>query len=292
MSNLPEGRIRAAIGSGAKEVAFDAVPFTLVVWAIIFLVPWAHMFGSSGTPPLGISAFEKLANFGDAPFPWMSILVTLLLVGLCFAMMEGAKADQEDPAGHQLFDPLKEAGLDPIEVTAQFEASVSSGAFFDGDSLVATPQWLFDAKGLTLLPVKDIAWAYLKKSTGTDDVLIAGFQLAGVINSRQARSAPRDTYPDTLVLHAHSRTFAVDLKCGPELAQTLLEYLLQFNADIIMGWDKALKTLWKDDRTTFVERARVVQSGAPNGPAAARNGDLTLSDVVEQGEDLLDTLGD
>lgn len=292
MAELPNGRIKTAITGGMEETRKWTYPVVFGLWAIIFLLPWAAWFGSEGAPPLALGAVQKLMAIGQAPFPWLSILITLIMAGLAYAMVQGASDNLDDPAGHPAFAPLIEAGTDHFEAVRQFEDAIASGAYQESGGVTATPSWLFinrPGTDMALIPVSAISWMYFRRPVA-DAVVNKAFKEAGIINSRQASLVEAFADPEILVIHTSDRSPAVEFEYAPGQAQELLAYLLASNPKIIVGWSKELKAFWSRDRLAFADNALAHQALKTEASPRESAHEFKIADLVEQAASMLERM--
>ena len=267
MTHLAQGIFTNALKATGNHSLTRDIPLLLGFWALIMFVPWEAIGEGNGAMPWGIKTYDKLMQLGEAPFPWVAVLLTLAFAyAIFFTLREGLK-DNGRPEQSHAFKRLKDFG-DPYEIVAQFEAEASRSAnskhlSWDRPLAVGTLNWLLiQSRGqILLLPVDRIIWAY-DKADATDGVIGFVFGQAGVMSKRQQRLA-KDMAERVIHFWVEGVEDPVTISIPPhELkANELVDYLLMHNETMIWGYHPKLEGMFKKNRAGFRAAAQAYIAG-------------------------------
>lgn len=291
-ANLPKGRIQQLITIRARQKLIWSLPGYSAFWAFIFLIPWEAWMEENGAAPLAINAWRKLANFGDAPLPWFSVSLTVILILMAVVTFVNGLRELSNPAKHQIVKYLEDRGHDSVSAITTYERGMAGEDSLDAGAISATPEWVFIAgDDARLMSLSDLRWMHYKSDAGQDAV-VGLFRAAGLVSRRQAELAANDT--DVIVLYFEGANDPVEAESSTIFADEIITYFSAHNSEAIFGWDKSIAKLWESDRENFTSKARdrvqaiIQQQHTPLGDGS----DHTASDAFEVGKNLIDKFGD
>lgn len=292
MSSIPPGYFRTAVTRSGKSSLFFVTPFLIIIWVVVMFLPWEAWFEENGAVPLFFHALKKLMNFGEAPFPWVSLLFTVIMFLFVLMMVHDGLKSLFSPEKSMAVLDLEKLG-DPFEMIADFEKEAASHVAlrWEKPMLVATDNWLLmqNTSDVILLTISKLAWVY-DKSDSTADFTNFAFRRAGMLTRSQAAQA-KASDERTLIFWVEGNENKFSINVPPDF-DDLVEHLLRRTQHMIFGYHKDLQKYWDTDRAKFKEAA--IAFIAAGGGASGSDFSFfdTIFDLAEGGSDVAEGLGE